>query len=555
MRPLHEAIPPTSGLGGIKGFLIGKPGIKHAIYQLTGDKGRTVLRPFPEIQNGKEMPWRNSEGDWRFSDWLVVDRAVAYAGLGDKFTCMTQTAGHENDGNESGYLSPIETFFRTLRKALKDTPKQFYEAGVDEWLKWHEFKGPLPAPDRYGFMQGMLFESKGKPFLAPDNRTQRPAWPVILMVKSSAVYSLGGICNKEVDNFAGNPEDYSARYASGDPVSCAAGKLIEFNLMKGQGNQGGGGGGGAFGAWYESKLGASLPLDPRLVVPAWKPWKELLNYLTEQEQMNLLIGRFPPEALDYVFRGTVFYDYLGGNIKGKWNQQLTKRQVPAPAPMPYPQGYPGFIPPGYPIAPGQVMPGQAAPYPPPGPGQAAPYPPPGPGQAAPYPPAVAPGYPVPYPGMPMAPVPPAPAPMIPPGSYPPNPQLPPGYVPAGQVVPVPTTVTPAAAPVQMPPGIDLSGGFQQAGQSNPGEGEEEAPGLAGGTPSYPPPGAVQPPFDGGRPYTPPGVPNAPQAPMPAAPAPVQPMGDPSAASSAAAAARARLQAAQQRAAAVPPPQQ
>lgn len=534
MRPLHEAIPPTSGLGGIKGFLIGKPGIKHAIYQLTGDKGRTVFRPFPEMQNGKEMPWRSSEGDWRFSDWLVVDRAVAYAGLGDKFTCLTQTAGHEDDGNESSYVSPIELFFRTMRKALKDTPKQFYEAGVDEWLKWHEFKGPLPPTDRFGFMQGMLFESKGKPFMAPDGRTQRPAWPVILMVKSSAVYSLGGVCNKEVDNFAGNPEDYNARYASGDPVSCANGRLIEFNLMKGQSQQGSGGGGGGFGAWYESKLGQAMPLDPRIVVPAWKPWKELLNWLTEQEQMNLLIGRFPPEAIDFAFRGTVYYDYLGDNIKGKWNQQLTKRQVPAPAPV-YPQSYPGFVPPGYPIAPGQVMPGQVAPYPPQGPGQMAPYSPP-------------------YPGMPMAPAPQAPAPMIPPGNYPTAPQLPPGYAPAGQVVPVPTTVIPAAAPIQAPPGVDLSGGFQQAGQVGAGEGEEEAPGLAGGAPVYPPPGSPVAPFDGGRPYTPPGMPNAPQAPMPAAPMPVQPTGDPSAASSAAAAARARLQAAQQRAAAVPPQQ-
>ena len=520
MRPLHEAIPPTSGLGGIKGFLIGKSGIKHAIHQLTGDKGRTVFRPFPEVQNGKEAPWRISEGDWRFSAWLGVERAIAYAGVGDKFTCITTVAGHENDDNSSSYLGPIETFIRTLRKALKDTPKQFYEAGVDEWLRWPEFKGPLPPTDRWGFMQGMLFEAKGKPFMSPDGRTQRPVWPVILMIKSSAVYSLGGVCNKEVDNFAGNPEDYNARYASGDPVGCASGKLIEFNLQKGQTQQGGGG----FGAWYEAKLGQSVPMDPRVVLPTWKPWSELLNYLTEKEQMNLLVGRFPPEALDFVFRGTVFYDYLGDNVKGKWQQQLAKRQAPA-----------GWSP----QAPlGQVMPGWPG-YPQ-GPMVPAPMP---------TPPAVPPGYPY---GQ-------VPGQMVPPG-YPMQAPVPPGYPapysPQGPSAPVPT-IPPGSpmAPIQVPSGIDLSGGYQTPVTADPSDDVEEAPGLAG-TPSYPPPGAPATPFDGGRSYTPPNTPIAPQGPTAAAPVPTQPTGDPNAAVSAAAAARARLQEAQRRAAFVQnPPQQ
>lgn len=511
VRPLQDSIPPSSGLGGIKGFLVGKPGIKHSIYQLTGGKGRTVIRPFPEIQNGHEMPWRLGEGEYNCSKWFVSERAVAYAGLGDKFTCLTQTVGHENDDSSSSYTSPLEIFFRTLRKAIKDSPKQFYEAGVDEWLKWPEFKGPLPAIDQCGLLQGMLFESKGKPFLGPDNRTPRPMWPVILMIRGSAMRSLAAACSKEVDNFNGNPEDWDNRYTSGNPVSCAAGKLIEFNLIEGQ--QAGGG----FGKWYDAKLGVQVPLDPRLVVSAWKPWEELLHYLTEQEQVNLLASRFPPEALDFVFRGTVFYDLLSANVKGKWNQQLTRRQVPTG----FQQGYPGF-PPSFPQGPAPA-PAPTAPYPY---GQA-------PGQMIPpgYPPQmVPPGYPT----MPTAPAPQAPAPMIPPGSYPPAQQLPPGYV-------------PPAAPVQMPPGIDFGGGFQPP-VAGGGEDEEVSPSVA--TPTYPPAGApVAPaaPFDSGRPYTPPGQPFAPQGQVQGAPMPTQPTGDPNAASSAAAAARARLAEAQKRA--------
>jgi len=495
-------------LGGIKGFLVGKPGIKHSIYQLTGGKGRTVIRPFPEIQNGQEMPWRRAEGEYNCGKWFVSERAVAYAGLGDKFTCLTQTVGHEDDDNSSGYSSPMELFFRSLRKAIKDSPKQFYEAGVDEWLKWPDFKGPLPAIDQCGLLQGMLFESKGKPFIGPDGRTPRPVWPVILMIRGSAMRSLAGACGKEVDNFAGNPEDWNNRYTCGDPCGCASGKLIEFNLIEGQ-QQGGG-----FGKWYDAKLGMPIPLDPRLVVSAWKPWEELLHYLTEQEQINLLASRFPPEALDFVFRGTVFYDLLGSNVKGKWNQQLTRRQVP----VGFQQGYPGF-PPGFPQGPAPA-PMPTAPYPY---GQA-------PGQLPPG-----------YPPMPTAPAPQAPAPMIPPGNYPPNPQLPPGYVPAGQVVPVPTTVTPAAAP------IDFSGGFQPPVVGG-GENEEVSPSVA--TPTYPPagaPAAPAAPFDGGRPYVPPAQPFVPQGQPQGAPMPTQPTGDPNAASSAAAAARARLAEAQKRA--------
>ena len=529
VRPLQASIPPSSGLGGIKGFLVGKPGIKHSIYQLTGGKGRTVIRPFPEMQNGHEMPWRLGEGEYNCSKWFVSERSVAYAGIGDKFTCLTQTAGHEDDDNNSSYDSPMELFFRTLRKAIKDSPKQFYEAGVDEWLKWSDFKGPLPAIDQCGLIQGMLFESKGKPFLGPDNRTPRPMWPVILMLRGSAMRSLAAACSKEVDNFSGNPEDWDNRYTSGNPVGCGTGKLIEFNLIESQQQSGG------FGKWYDAKLGVSVPLDPRLVVSAWRPWEELLHYLTEQEQINLLISRFPPEAIDFVFRGTSFYDLLGANIKGKWNQQLTHRQVPMGGGFPQ-GGYPGFPSQG-PAVPAPVP---VTPYPH---GQIPGQPPFG------YPPQapVPPGYPVPT----MAPVPQAPVPTIHPGSYPPNPQLSPNHTPAGQVVPVPTSIIPVAAPIQMPSGIDFGGGFQPPVTGGGGE-DEVSPSVA--TPTYPPAGvsmAPAAPFDGGRPDMPPTPEAGAQAALPgrvqAAPMPTQPTGDPNAAVSAAAAARARLAEAQKRA--------
>lgn len=542
-RSLHDSIPPTNGLGGIRGFMVGLPGIQHSIHQLGGEKGRTVIRIFPEIENGAEKPWRLQEGDNYLSNWMRVEPAVAYCGLGDKFTCLTTVKGHEDDDHSSSYRGPIDVFIRTLRKQIKDSPKQFYEAGVDEWLKWPEFKGPLPAIDLHGFVQGMLFENKGKPFMAEDNRTPRPMWPVILMLKRSAYQGILNRCNKEVEGYRGSPEDYNARYLSGDPVGCQNGKPISFTLVVGQGQ-----GQGGFGKYYEASFGdQALPLDPGVVTSVWKPWDQLLRHLTEEEQMNLLANHFPGEALDFVFRGTNFYEYLSPNTKGKWQQQLTKRQYHMPAPAP------GQVP-GQPYPPGtQYPPGY-------GPGQTAPPAAPAPGQAAPAPAAQGPGQAAP-PGYPVAPAPAAPTPVAPV-----VPAMPSGYPGA------PAQATPAAPVPVVPamPGVDLSAYGPPPAAT--GEGVEESPHVANTPQAAPnaavgapaalqqPPTAAVAPFDGGTPYQAPPTENASQAPAPAAPAPApvpsQPTGDPTASTSAAAAARARLKEATDRAAsAQEPPKQ
>ncbi len=491
---LASSIPQREGAQRFKNWYIGAKGIPHSFHRLSGEKGETIVRVIPEVQNGQELPMRLKAGDNELSSFLCVEQGVSFLGLGERFACLTRVKDAVN-GSYEQQGGPVEKFVRTMRKALKDNKPLFSQAGFHEWLGWMDNRGPLTRIEDYGFVQGALFANGKQKYLSPDQRNYKPLCPIVLQLGQSAWQAMLASCNEEVLNYAGHPEDYNSRYIAGDLISSGGGKLLYFNYHPGSNT--------SFPS-YSMRIGEQVPFAPQVIANWWRPWDQVLNFLTAKEQFNLLLNHFPAEALDYVFAGTPYYVYMPDDKKGCWQRAMMPRQYMPPQTG----GMPG---PGqlYPQGPQGQMPGQ-------------PFAPPGQPPAPQYPPQVPQQFQPPMPQAPQAGYPPPGAPV----SYgPPTPSGVPAPAFTPPANPTPSFGVPPAAPA-MPSvsgmGIDLSGGSgsgdESAGVPPGGQVPTTGPSvqMSGPQPAFPAyPGA---PVGPAAPYQPPQAP----APQYQAPAPYQP---------------------------------
>ncbi len=359
-----DDVPQTEGIGRYSGVFITNPGMPHVI-QKPGEKGKTVFRIYPEVQNGQEMPWRMSADPCDFSYWMFSERLVRMAGINDKFTCITAVKGQKRE-----FQGPIDRFLTQMHNTIKNAPQTVPQ----EWLKWvksyKEGGGGLPRTEMGGFLQGALVEEKGKKLIGGDGRS-KPMHPVLLMLTRSAREGIEKQANTEVANYTGAPDDYSKRFASGDVCSLAGGRLLQLTFIESTKE--------SFAHYQVNFLPQTWNLTPakQMVVNEYKPWEKLIRYLTEQEQLDLLVQYFPPEAVDFVFGESNLADKLGA-VRGKWRAYLQARsglqpvmpqqgyQHPPQQPQQPPQPQQQYVPPqGQYTPPSASTPAFAAPVPPP----------------------------------------------------------------------------------------------------------------------------------------------------------------------------------------------
>ena len=303
-----DDVPSGQGLDGLPGFHVKKGNYPHTTQFLTIG-GPTVFRPYPCFQNGVELPLRVNEEQSNFTDWIKAERLVKMMGVNNKFTCLTRVKG-----KDKAYRGPIENFSEAMHKAI-DKNARAYPQEWELWIKGKKGQGAkLPWPDTHAFIQGMLFESDGKRFVSPTGQS-KPKYPVIMALGRSARTMLQNICNQQVPGFTGNPEDYAGRYACGDLVSCAHGKLLRFVYVPQEGT--------VMSHYNVEIVNQEVPLPPDFVSPQWIPWDTLLDPLTDEQQLNLLVSHFPPEPVDFVFKGTQWYDMLPDYVRGKRDAMLT----------------------------------------------------------------------------------------------------------------------------------------------------------------------------------------------------------------------------------------
>jgi len=352
----RDEVPVSGGLDGLPGFHIIKPGNPHKTQFTAWDKGKTVFRPYPAISDsGAPMPLRMDERPSAFSDWIYPAKLVKGMGVNNRFTCFLKTKGHEDDRT---YQGPIEKFASAITMAITQNARAYPES----WEAW--VKGvtggrnvKIPRIETWALIQGALYECGDRVFMDATRTRREPQHPVLLCLTKSARIGLEILCNTEVPGYTGNPEDYASRFAYGDFVSPERGRPIQIIKNPGDVNTR---------AHYDVKIldnVAALPLD--FIRQEWVPWKELLQILTEDEQLGLLFTHFPPEPLDYAFKGTQWYEALPQSMRGSFDRMMRGTANVAPV---YPgqpaQGYmppaQGFVPQaqGYPAQPAQGYPTQ-----------------------------------------------------------------------------------------------------------------------------------------------------------------------------------------------------
>ena len=294
-----DEAPRQDGLERFSGVMITQVGCQHRTHVAAGQKGRSVFRIFPDMENGNILPQRLSADPFDFSSWIKQENAVRMAGVNDKFTCLTRVKGASRRDP-----SPIERFLQAMRKALTDTPTLFPEG----WKHWiGKDKAELPRVDQAGFLQGALLENAGKVCAGPDGRAQAQK-PVLFLLTKTAREGLENLCNSEVPGYKGNPEDYTARFACGDLVSPAGGRPIVLTFVPDSSTTK---------THYDVTVDARpVPFKVETVKKFWKPWNEIFYFMTEQEQIALLCKYYPAIAVDWVFGATPQAKYFPEGVRG-----------------------------------------------------------------------------------------------------------------------------------------------------------------------------------------------------------------------------------------------
>lgn len=339
------------GLERFEGVVLLNPGFTHTVIRPQGTKGITRFRIYPCVDGGVERPLRLEPNVYRektgnvtgitqpdaFYPWLESRDIIRMAGVNGKFTIWASTKG-----KEAQFLGPVRHFLKYMTEALKNGPKNF----PADWCAWvadrnsGNFKTPLPRVEKVGMVQGIAFESGGKLFVDTAGRPA-PQHPSILLLQKTAKEELEKLCNLQVPN---TPEDnFDQRFVHNRLVTSANGSLIRVVYHPAAGRVM-----SYYGVEVESP---PYPLDPSFARNEFKDWDLMLREMTEQEQMDLLVEHYPPEAVDYIFGSSPRADLLPKSILGKFHKMTTAVSAPA-APAAYQQpAASSYVPPAMLVSP------------------------------------------------------------------------------------------------------------------------------------------------------------------------------------------------------------
>lgn len=301
----NDDVPSGQGLDGLPGFFIRKSGFPHST-QFLNFSSPTIFRIQPEINaHGQEVPWRLGTGQGEFSGWIKGARIATKMGVNGRFTCLANVFGRP-----ARELGPIDVFASSIQKAVERNPRAFPEEW-SEWVKYNPKSGQkIIVPEYFALVQGLLFSHGGKTFLDKQGRPE-PKHPTILCLKTSARFKLQDLCNVERPGFNGSPEDYNNRFPIGDCFSLNGGKLIKFVPVPDD---------GMTRSHYDIELLPTVVPLPPIVAKEWTPWDQLLQLLTEEEQVQLLVAHFPPEVIDFALGKGQYARHLPEGIRGSFDR-------------------------------------------------------------------------------------------------------------------------------------------------------------------------------------------------------------------------------------------
>lgn len=294
----------------------------------------TIIRAFPAINPQKPTefdPYRLSQGYCDFGDWIRVYEAVRNFGNPGVTMLLHDSL---NPSYDAQLMNPCWVLHRAINMALSQGQ------GLGEWVpltKGSAGKGAvLSKPSKLYLVQCAIFRHKSKDTFGPGKSPLGTdlAGPTIVMgLPPTAGEALISQLEERDEGWQGDPNDVK-QYKYGDPVSINAGRFIHiyelgkdprsrFNQTKqqstpasiytasAQARTGSGPGMEAkgYGVFITETLdggpndiSASMDGMEDLVRAKWRPWDNILEFKTDEEQAHLIAPLFPPSAILYAWR-------------------------------------------------------------------------------------------------------------------------------------------------------------------------------------------------------------------------------------------------------------
>lgn len=319
-----EQVKTAIGLDSIPGFMLLRSDANtHRTELATWDAGKhTVIRILPEVKENSVVPARMSEEDNDFSDWICAENMVFKFGVHEKFSCFTKAKDAPDD------VSPIELFCRTVHKAVKNNERSI-PRDWELWCKGAKDRSPeLSRVGKCGLVQCVVVERKGGPIIDDKTKKRIVAYPCMFVLKPGARYDFENLLNMRnedgsfvVGDFLGEGRLFKIDQVPYNPATKA---MPHYGITV---------------CMNEDGTPKTYPVSDEVML-SWRPWADLLRFLTVEEQMKLLCRAFPPEILDYALGRTGFASYLPESVIGRWHQRSADtgplrapQVVPAPAPV------------------------------------------------------------------------------------------------------------------------------------------------------------------------------------------------------------------------------
>lgn len=290
-------------------------------------KTKTCVRIFPGLnpENTNEFDvYRVSTDHLAFGDWVRTYPCVR--NFGDPSLTLLLYDPASEDAYDS-QTNPCWILYRAIENACKDGN------GRREWYPLREFKDgrgrKLSKPTKLALVQCAIFQHSNKDYFNPDKgQPPRGGAPedrtVVFELSSSAAKSMFNLLEKREEDWKGEPEDWR-QYQYGDIVDLAAGAYVWFyekgttlDDTKKNTPKSAFGGSRASGGNddYDGDKGFDCAITPDFKgVPAAipeeafdiikgkvKPWDDILQFYSHEEQAHLLNGCFPASAIMYAFR-------------------------------------------------------------------------------------------------------------------------------------------------------------------------------------------------------------------------------------------------------------
>ena len=327
-------------------------------------QGVTTIRIFPALspEDGTWEPYRWPSTDpydpLKFSDF--IRRYSAVRSMGDPGVTFIQL-DPTNPQVEDSQMTPAWLLYRAIDRAVATGQDR---QGWASLLRGSVGRGAmLPKPTEVYLVQGVIMSYKGRAYSPPKGFGAADKTVVIELGHSAGV-ALVQELNREREGYTGNPDDFEARYANGDPVSLNGGRFVSFYTLKdgdprqaqqqaahgwqgvAAGNQHGAAGGRqadpiGYGCFMEPSFGtvpARLAEYDALVRQKVRQWDDMLYFPTIEQQAALLADKFPAEVITYAWSG-----------HPEWIPEEVRRRAVGAVSLAMP-GMPGM--PGMPVAPG-----------------------------------------------------------------------------------------------------------------------------------------------------------------------------------------------------------